>query len=503
MPQIQEYQQQVAGQEPVGGTSPNIELAGAAGKGLEQVGQAVSEGTDLIERRAAQQETANVYADFADKREQWTTKLNQQIQDGTLDVEKFSEDYDNDTSKLGDNLSTSQAKNFFERSNSRVRSHLLQLATAGKAQIASNEAKGQWVEAMNVNSSTIEADPTQFGDIHDHGVEAVDELIKSGGLPEKYRDKALEQMGVQFSHAALRGLADQNPDHAREMLKGGAFDQYLNSDQKHQALGEINRVENAKEIDKKRTDKAVQDAKDAAADKWMNDNYAGIQSGSVSTKSVLQAQRSGVIDWQQAEQMNHLIDQSAKADVKTNPRVKNELIQRIVDPDNTSPIDDPQDLMPYVGKGLSIADFNQMNALLNKTPEQKAIHAGEKSLFDSAKKTIRFKDDLNGGYGALGEKNLARFGADYSLAKQKIKDAGGNVGDLVDPNSPLYFGNKLRQYQTPMADRYTHIAQDRTDKGLGLKPSGSNPDPTPVPGARKPGESIQDWKARTEYKGGM
>lgn len=499
MPQIQEYTPQVEAQGPVGGTSPNLELAGSVGRSISNLGGAIEQGGDAIHRRQAQEETADIYATFADQRAAWTDKIQQQTQNGTLDIEKFKDEFDQQTEPLADNLSTSEGRNYFERQQARLKGHLLQMAVAGKAQIASNEAKGKWKQAMDSSSSALMSDPSSFQDTYEQGLEAVDQLIETGGLPEKMRSQAVNQMGAEYSKSAIRGWAELDPDHAKKMLDGGAFDQFLSGDQKHQMYAEVSHYANAKDVEDRRTVKAVEDAKKKNQEAWGASALPQLANNTLSSKDVLKAVQTGTIDWEHGERWLNMIDQGTKKDQRTDPRLKNQLIQRIVDPNNANPIQDMNGLMPYVGKGISISDFNQMNSLFNKTPEGQAAQQGERALFQAARSTIRFKNPMTNQYDVMGEQKLAQFMNDYVEAKKTISNSkSGTVGDLVNPNSPLYFGKNLDQYQTPLQEQMTHVSQDRTNKALGLPRSNGQPPPdkTTNKNVRQPNESAEAYLKR-------
>lgn len=497
MPQIQEYLPEVGAQGPVGGVSPNVEMAGATGRSLERLGDRASEVGSFVHQKNVQAETADIYSSFAEKRAEWGAKLAQQVQDGSLDTEKFKDDYEDDVDSMGDDISTTEGRNFFERQSARLKGSLLKTASIGAATIARNDAMDSWKTGVNASSAALMQDPLQFEDVHSAGIEAVDSLVKNSGLPEKFRGKLLEDMGQQYSKAAVRGWANLDPDKAKQMLDQGGFDQYLTGDQKHEMYGEVDRYANAKVIEGTRADKALEDARKKGAEAWGQQNLEALSNNALSTKTVLNAVHDGTLNWETGERWMNMIKEGAKQEIKTDPRVKNQLIQRMVNPDSQNPIDSVEQLMPYVGKGISIADFNSMNSLFNKTPEQQSIHQGEKALFDSMRKTIRFKNPMTQQYDLLGEQKLARAMSDYTQAKSTVKAQGGQLGDLVNPSSPFYFGSRIGDYQTSMQDQMGHVSQERSDKALGLKPApNENPSGKVAPGARKQGESAADFLKR-------
>lgn len=499
MPQIQEYLPETQAQGPIGGTSPNIELAGAVGRGIENLGAQLENSGQFLHRREAQQETADEYANAADRRAQYTERVRQETQNGTLDVDKVLQDYDDETSSAGENLSTPEGKNYFERQTARTRAQILRNAQAGAGQVAANDARASYKTAIDTNSATLTRDPSpdHFKDMLDQGQETVGDLVKNGGLPAKMQGQALQEMGTQYSKAYISGLAQVNPEQARKDLDSPLFDSYLNADQRHQMSLEIDRYAAAKETEDRRTDRSVELARKAAQEKFGQDALPKLVNNALSTKDVLSAVQSGTLDWEHGERWLNMIKEGAKQDVKTDPRVKNGLIQRIVDPNNTNPIEGPEDLMRYVGKGISIADFNSMNSLFNKTPEGQATQLGEKALFQSAK-SIRFKNPMTNQYDVLGEQKYAQFMNDYVQAKKTAKANNISPSDLVNPNSPVYFGKSLESYQTPLQEQLSHVSQDRTDKALGLKRTG--PDAPPAQptdkNVRKPNESAADYLKR-------
>ena len=488
MAQIQEYLPEVEAQGPVGGVSPNIELASATGRGIEHLGEQLEEGADLLHRRAAQQETADVYSTFADKRAQYLNQIQQQTQDGTLNVDNIKQQYEDDISNIGQNLDTPEGRNFFERQQSRLKATVLQTAAKNQAVLARNQTISSWKDGVSQSSTAIYNDPSQYKDTYDAGVETVDEMIKNQGLPEKMRDQAVQQMGVEYAKAAVTGTAKTDPDLAKKLLDNGEFDQHLNAQQKEQMYKAVEQQSRANDIEKSRAQKAVDDAKAAVTDKWFNDNYQKMEEGTLSTKDIMAAQKAGTLDWQDANRALKLVDESAKREFKTDPRLKNAIANRITNLDSPNAITDDQSIDQYVGKGLSISDANQLRTLLNRTPEQKAQVSGEKALFKSIDSTVRFKNMMTNQYDVAGEKKAAQAKFDYIQAKKDIQTHGGNPADLVNPNSPLYFGNRIQDYQTSPQDALTHQAQDRTNKALGV-PSDEHQNPTPAKDAKKPEES--------------
>lgn len=502
MPQINEYLPQTEAQGAIGSISANIELAGAAGRGLERLGSAVEGAGTEIQQRTAQEETSDVYSEIADKRAYWSEELSKRTQDGTLDPDKFKEEFDNDLGGLQDRLTTPQAQNAFERAKSRTGATLLQHAVAGRAQIAKNVAMGSFQNFISKNSLTLQNDPSQLDDIHSQSIEYVDSLVENGGLPASMKDKTVQQMGKMYVGAAVDGYAKINPSYARQLLDSGSLDktaggdELLDADYKRELYGRVNTYEHAQEVTQSHQSSAIERAyktnEEALGQKWLPQ----LQDNTLTPKAVMDQVQSGALDWEKGNRWIHMIDEASRQDIKTNPHVKADLIQRIVDPTNVNPITDANDLLPYVGKGISITDLNQLNGLYDKTPEGLAMKQGEKALLQSAKSTIRFKNPMTQQYDPAGEQKYAQFMVDYAQAKKQARSNNDPIGDLVDPSSKAYFGNKLNSYQTPLQEQMSQVSQDRTNKALGLRPSGENPDQKQNKNVRQPNESAADYLKR-------
>lgn len=503
MAEIQEYLPQVAAPEAIGAVNQNIELSGAVGRSFERAGDDLTQGALFVQRRAAQRESAQVYAHISDLTNDIGQQVQSGIQDGSLDQEKVLKNFDDANQKLSENLSTPQAQNYLTRLQSRFRGHLMRTMSVGMAQIASQEAQGQMLDARNKSGNAIFEDPASFKDQYEAGVEDIDQRIQTGGLPEKMRQKATDELGQTFAKQAIRGWANLDTDKARALLNGDptknqspAFDNFLTPDQKFQLNKEIDSRDRANDIEDKREQRTIQDAQKAKAEKWSSDNFQKWTDNSLSIKDVTGAVKNGTLTAEQGEKWVHLINERQKDNDKPNHALFNNLSNRIADPSNPNPITKIEDVMPFVGKGITPTQFASLTKLFNQTPEEKANAQGEKSLFDAAKKTIPFKNMMTGQYDVRGEEKLAQMHADYAQAKQKLRESGGNVSDLTNPNSKDYFGNNLSKYQTSMSDQLQVMHQDRTDKALGLKPTNANPDGTPAKQARQPNESAADYLKR-------
>lgn len=507
MPQIQEYLSQTEAQGPTGGTSPNIELAGSVGRSIERIGGAITEGGEYIRRRDAQEETANVYADMAEKKAQWGETLNAQIQDGTLDIDKFKEGFDADTAKLAENISTREGQNAFQRQQARIKTSLLHTAVLGKAQIAARDAQGRLQKFVASQSASVMTNPADFEETYQTGVDFVDDQIATGGLPAKYREKAIQEMGSEYAKAMIDGLSKSDTDKAREVLdKGGLIDELLGADGKRWAYGRVEMQERANEANEAKMDRDVERARKAEVRAWEQKNFAALEKGELPPSEVINAVTKGTLTAEEGHRLIGWIDKDAKRGMKTDNRVYNQLVSRITlgsDPSNPMPnaIYSVDELKPYVGHGITIADYNRLGHFLTSGETGQQNKMAFKMLMDAAKGTIRYKNPMTNQYDANGEGRLAQFTADYKAARDELVKQNLNPNELLDPKSKLYFGSpeNLAKYATPLNEQLNGIHQERSDKALGIKPDPNKPDQKQKPAnaqVRKPNETAAQYLKR-------
>lgn len=503
MPQIQEYLPQTSAQEPVGGVSPNLEAAGAVGRGIEKMGQDISDAGQFIHRRTTQRETADVYAGMADNRANQMDKLNGQIQDGSLDIDKFMDEYDDSTQDMSQNIETAEGRNYFERQNARLRGQLLSKANIGMSQIAARETSAKWNQAQNSFAASVHADPTTFEDTMGAATETIDQFIQNDGLPEKLRGHSLQELGKNLSKAAIRGWADIDTDKAREQLADPKYSDYISDDERKSLEHEIDAKDTANEVEGRRTDRAIKDAQKAAAEAYGAKALPQLMTGSLSPKDVMAQVQNGTLKWEEGQRWIKAIDARAKEKAgKSDPRLFISLANRITGNSTEPPIEDQQELLRYVGNGLNTEGLNRLSGLIDKAHPE--IRQGDRQVLKTLQSTIRFKNPMTNQYDLRGETNLAQALHDYSDAKKNIKSQGGTVHDLVDPNSKFYFARpeNMARYQTSMQEQLSGGAQDRTNKALGTQREDHNADEKPVnKNVRQPNEDPVAYLKRRGFGG--
>lgn len=502
MPQINDYSvPELQAQEPVGGLQPNLEAAGAIGRSLENVGNAIGGVADVIHKREAAKETSQVFATFAKGREQWTTELSDQVANPDFDVEEFGKKYDDWVSKQAESLNTGEGKNYFTRQAARLQGALLTAGAKQQAAIAGAAAKADMQEGINSFANTLEKDPDQFMDIKQSGLEGVDAMVQNNPRLAGAAPALREHLNKQLAMAAIRGYAkqdpgsieDNRPSAGQKALDSGVFDQYLSNDEKTKMEAYVRAQSRAADADKARQAKSVEQIQTKQVEDWQQTSLPRLMNNNLSAREVMDAklEDGSPLPFDRKLAWLKLIDEHAKKDFQTDPHLKADLIARM-----NLPEDDPRrvstqdEIREHVGKGLSLEDAGKMFHYLKGTPEQQAIAANEKNLLNLAKKKI-LKDALTTrGTDATSVARYNMFFDDLQHAKENLRKQGRPMSDLFDPNSKEYFGNKVgdEKYQVSMSEMLENS-----------KPVMKKADPKD-PNARKPGESAADYLKRR--KGG-
>lgn len=448
MPKIQEYEQQVGAQGPTGGVSPNLEVASETGRAAQSLGSSLEQLGDAVQRRNEQAETSSVYAQMSQVRSKYTEQLNQQIQQGTLDVDQFKQDYQDDVNKVGENLSTDGGQNFFQRQAARVGGALLQHAIAGQAQQAGEKAAANFQTSLNSNSDSLYQNPHDFENVKDSMNEYIDKQVATGALPAKRADELKLKAGQSLAESSLRGYMQINPDAAKSVLDSGAYDQYIKGDDKYKMYAEVKTFANGQEIEKKRAQKAIDDATAARAEDWKQGALPLLTKNALTPKTVLNQP-----DLDSSEKLQWLnLIKKGNEDQGSNPATVNSVMQRLVLPDNDPrKITTIEQVEPMLGKGISMSNMEQINTWIQKkSPEGLTLNSQRKMLMDYAKGKLVNANPMLGIKDPEGERNFSVFTNALIQQETALRKAGKNPSDLYDEKSPDSFWDKVPGYvKTP------------------------------------------------------
>lgn len=431
------------------------------GRGIEEFGRSVTDAGNILHQRQTQAETSDAYASVAEQRANMMIRVQQETADGTLDTSKVKEEYQAWQEKQFDSYNTTGGKDAFTRASSRAGGSILQTAARGQAIVAGNRAKDNLTSLSNVNSNLAEQDPRQFADLHESQVEAIQAQVEAGALTQPQAEQIKKAMSVELAKGAFRGYMRSDADNikaaviasgdkvdpntprlntALAALDHGLFDSYLDSDHKEALRRELRGNQAAAQAAGKVAIGQRQAAVDAQGEVFKSDAYEKIRVGQYDPASAVKAFRAGTITSEEQLKLNHLSEESVKAQSATNPTVKNDLMRRVLLPDNDpQKISDPMQVAFMVGNGLSHRDFQDITQTIKMIPGNRVNSFNEASLQKVAAQRIG-KDDPDSQY------KLMLFNNEVQQAKSNALKAGEPIGPLFDPNSLKFLGNSVQKY---------------------------------------------------------
>ena len=506
MPRIEDYNTQVGAQGPVGGLDPRVEAAGAIGRAVSSLGAQVNSSEDLLYRRKEQQETSDTYAFISDQREQYNQKIQQGLQDGSLNVDKIKSDFQDTVNDYSQNISTGGGQNYLQRQAARLQGTITQKAITGQAQQDGIIAVQNLTRAMNSNANTLGNDPTQLQDVVDASREHTQSQVDAGTIKPGQAEKLNNAFEEEYAKSAILGFAQRDPKDAKARLDNGDFDQYFGMDPetKRKMYSEVNRVGFAKEIDNKRSDQAEEDERQAKAEAWKQDNASKIFGGQMSAQEVYN--QKDLLSWADQKEVMGLIKAGSKEEYKSDPKVFNDLTRRLYLQDgDPQKITDMTQLAPFIGNGIAPHEAFSLTSQIAKTPEARAAQANRKAFFDYAKDQIVRKDSMTGMADPQGQASLARLMVDVQAKESDYRKQNLSPADLYNPTSKDSLYNTVFQYKRTPQQQLADISN--TQRGVAptlpsvnaqgvLLPQKNQPAQQTNTFARNPGESPQDFLAR-------
>jgi hypothetical protein len=511
MPRVQEYLPEQEAQGPVGQTSPMLDQVGMFGRGLETAGRDIEDAGTIIHDRQTQAETADAYSAVSEQRANFMDRIQQEKNDGTLDVGKIKEDYQKWTEDTYDSFSTTGGKDAFTRASARTGGAILQNASRSFAVVQGKKASDQLNTMTNTNSDIVMKDPSQYPDLLSQQTEAVQAQVDTGMLTQEQADQIHKSMNTELAKGAIRGYMQSdynnikasvvqsggkvdpnsaNLNTAVSMLNSDHFDSVLGTDLKKGLQNEIRANQSAAQTAGVQALQAKQNAVSAQGEQFKSQAYESIRTGKYDPAQSVQAFRSGLITAQEQLQLNHLSESQGEPESASNPQAFNSLMQRVLSPDNSpGHISDalgqlasmvrtkPEDLgpgSPYIGKG----DFDKLQQAISMVPANRVNSYNEGQLLQKAQQQIGTSDPDS-------HYKLAQFTNDLAMAKQNALQKQEPIGPLLDPQSPQYFGAQIQKYiATPQQILARQADQAR---GAVAPPASVQTQPGVIPTPAKPG----------------
>ena len=287
MPKIEEYNSQVEAAGPVGGLDPRVEAAASVGRAVSNLGDQVTQSEDMLYKRQEQADTSDIYAFMADKRSAYADKIQQGLQDGNLNVDTLKSQFQDEVNEYSQNIQTGGGQNYLQRQAARLQGTIVTKAAHGQAQLAGVQAGVNLQSGMSSDAQTLMKDPSQLDEIVFASQERTHAMVQAGSINPGKASQLDDQFEQEYAVAANRGFAAQNPELAKKQLDDGLYDGYIsNPEIKKQMYEEIRRAGVVKDADDARAERAAEDARQAQAVAWKQNNAARIFGGSMSAKEV-------------------------------------------------------------------------------------------------------------------------------------------------------------------------------------------------------------------------
>jgi len=505
MPIIKQYQLKTEAN-----TVPEVKYlrpasAEGEGKGLEQLGGAISNFGDILSKRENQADVSDTHVALTQAQANLTNEYHQQLQDGSLDVDKFKDHVRDTVDGIEDNVKTGAGANYFKTASAELQAHFLNTAAQGSSQLAGEKAKSNYMTSLNNSSSTLLNDPSSFEFTQSQQIQGIDALVAGGGLPAEAAGKLKDHSNTELAKSAVRGWIRLDPEMAKKQLDDNKFGDYIDGDLKHQLYSEVKTQESANDTKQKQLEKQQRDALTAEQTKTQNDFLQKIQDGNLKPQDVLDSNLDPTGGGSKEQFINMIKRQNNETKdnrIQTDPYIMKDLYDRIHLPDgDPRKITDENELNKHFGNGLNMADLKNLRGeISNKgTIEGEANSQMKKTFIQSAYQAIAKPDPVTKLADPEGAKNFQIWQSNFLSSYQEGLKSGKTPAQLLNPKSSDYLGQDIDQYQRSPQEVIKSIVNQR--RGMSQPPLAPGEkmidviDPNGRPG-KLPSSKINDAKAR-------
>lgn len=486
-----------------------MEVAAQAGRRIgsfyhqigDDIGGAVSQLGDQYQKQVAIQEVSKVQAQaattFAGLSKSWNDIASSADPNDTTIGDKFKVSMEDTLSKLGDGVSTPQAKEYVRQETAQIRQHMYERTAADMSTRAGDAAVGNFTAANNARQSAVLEDPTSLDlnlGLTDGATEA---LISGHGLtPDKASALRLagQESKTQLAKAAVMGtIMKGNTGAAMSMLDDPKLSQYLNADEKER-LGTFATEWQEKQVREtqlqaeqvKRQQEAVAEQKAMSISSMIQVGPDGKLVAAPGTAAAIQEydHTPGAIPGRSSamkEQLEHAL--KGDSDVADNEDIRNQFFARM-----------NSDGVPLTAKDVVNAELQ--GQLSHKTAElfMRGVDASDKDkdphakiawadLEDFRKQMTPFIAPKQDAFGRVTDPTQADQLREFNkqlndLWTMEVIDGKMAPEDFVQkhltPGQPGYFGNYIGRFQRGTTIQQRTDQQQQAIKGV----------PTPVPSGR-------------------
>lgn len=504
MPQIKEYIQRAEVSGPVQGRRASSEEFGMMGRALQQAGGAIQQTGEVIYKRAEQSEISDASVKMSEAHAEFTNKLNTDLQKGTVNAEEFTKQYDDYMAKVSEGFSTRGAKQYLQKSSASMRAHFLESSFAAQSELAGVKTRENYNNTLKNFSSGLMGDPSSYETVREVHNTYLQDLVANGGLPAAVAEKLRTAGETEIAKSAVRGWVDLNPNEAKAQLASGKWDTAFDGDVKKQLLGEAEMGIRSREIEYERQQREAEKIKVQQQQQTQNQFLEKMVSGQLSAKEILKSNLDAFGSGSKQQFLN-LMETNAKESerIKTNPGTFVDLFNRVHLPDgDPNKITDENQLNQFLGKGLTLEDIKNLRGEM----QGKGTMAGKEEsimkqrLMDTAKNRLTKSNPMLGIKDPHGDEQLARYQNLFMTKYAEGRKAGKSATDLLSPDSPEYLGKFIGDYaKSPQQIMNDLVKMNRQQPQPAQQDGTAVPTPqVPPANVRKPGETVEQWRARTK-----
>ncbi|MBY0262869.1 MAG: hypothetical protein K2Q20_11025, partial [Phycisphaerales bacterium] len=507
------YQPQVDIRSPISTGRAAAAADFGANTGLQEVSRALDQTATALNRAAEMEDSSAASRMVAETRAKWAIKLNEDMKfaesqlfapnvqpapqgqiiggGGEPDVQvpgmeakrtqkqaisykdfatKYVTDLNDEILKMRGAMQTRQGVTVFDNMMSNLRADFTTRAFEAQADLAGRKAVADFNGTVNANTNTLMADPTHFTEILR---ETADTFKNMTSIPAGMRDKLWQETQGRLAMAAGRGFIDANPMLAMKSFRDGVYDDFLTPEQKKQLIGESITEMKAVEVMAEKLRKQAKEQQALEREATNNDFLDKYQQGKLSWNDVkgsnLEAMGEGSKNFWLG-----MLDRQARegtTPVKTDAALYWDLTRRINLPaGDPRKIVDQNQLLAYHDR-ISISDLKELRTqTVQMRGEDGSKLGNDTNRFLESMRSQFIKAPI-GVPDPQGEEAFYKFNFALRQEMEKYRDENKDPRDLLNPNSPAYFGKQMKLY-TPSQQERIQSMVDSAKEEFGKGPQG-------------------------------
>lgn len=499
------YQPQTESRGPISGGRAASAVDFGANTGLQEASRALDTVATAVNRAAEMDDSAAASRMVAETRAKWAIKLQedmkyaesqlfdpvikpapegimggggepdvqapsmlaQRTQPQKLSYKDFAEKYVNGLNdeilSLRGNMQTRQGTTVFDNMMGNLRSDFTTRAFEAQADLAGRKAVADFNGTVNANANTLMADPTHFTEVLR---ETADTFRNMSNIPAGLRDKLWQETQSKLAMAAGRGLIDANPMVALKSLRDGVYDEFVTPEQKKQLIGESITEMKAVEVMAEKLRKQAKEQQAMAREATNNDFLDKFQQGKLAWNDVKGSNLEAMGEGSKNFWLGMLERQAREGTtpVKTDAALYWDLTRRINLPaGDPRKITDQDQLLGYHDR-ISISDLKDLRT--------QAVQARGEDGSKLGTDTNRFLESMRAQFikapigvpDPQGEEAFYKFNFALREEMEKYREANKNPRDLLDPNSPSYFGKQMKLFTPSQQERINSMVNNAKEE---------------------------------------